>query len=142
MDIIRELMRFVTMKSVGILEQISYNKSKARLMKQTFQLNLFTFPVWWYTVGFPLVLEWAKNNFRYGVKRSGFSLFVRYMNAPLYGDYTRSGRIISFLLRIVLLFAKIAGLGFRLLGLGIFLLGYLIILPLCAFLAIYSIIPF
>ncbi len=111
-------------------------------MKQTFQLNLFTFPIWWYTVGFPLVFSCAKNNFHYGVKSSGFSLFIRYMNAPLYGDYTRSGRIISFLLRIVLLAAKVGALGFRLLGLGIFLLGYLIIIPLCILLAIYSLVSF
>lgn len=110
-------------------------------MKQTFKLNLVTFPLWWYSVGLRLVMDWARHNFRFGVKKSGFSLFVRYMHAPLYGDYTRSGRIISFLLRVVLLFAKIIALGLRLLLLVIIVIGFVIILPLSLLLGIYSLLP-
>lgn len=110
-------------------------------MKQTFQLNLLTFPVWWYTVGLTQLYVWCQRNFRFGVKKSGFALFVRYMYAPLYGDYTRSGRIISFLLRIAILAGKIIALGARLFALGMILFAYLVVLPLSVVMAIYSLIP-
>lgn len=111
-------------------------------MKQTVQLNFLTFPVWWYVIGLPLLLDWCKRSFQYSVKRSGFRLFLRYMNAPLYGDYTRSGRIISFLLRVVLLFGKVAWLGIKWIGLAIVVLVYISILPVSVLMAIYSLIPF
>lgn len=111
-------------------------------MESKIQLNPLTFPLWWYTAGFGVVWQRAKQQFRYGLKKTAFRLFLRNLRHPLYGDYTRSGRIISFFLRIVLLIAKIIFLGFRLIVLGIFLAAYLVILPFALFMIIYIILPF
>jgi len=110
-------------------------------MENKIQLNPLTFPLWWYTAGFGVAWQWAVQQFRYGLKKTAFRLFLRNLRHPLYGDYTRSGRIISFFLRIVLLFAKIIFLGVRLVYLAIFLVGYLLILPFSLFMAIYIILP-
>lgn len=110
-------------------------------METKLQLNPLTFPLWWYTVGLGVVWERARQQFRYGLKKTAFRLFLRNLRHPLYGDYTRSGRVISFFLRIVLLFAKIFFLGVRLVFLGLFLAAYCVILPLSLFLVFYMLIP-
>ncbi|MFA5070695.1 MAG: hypothetical protein WC528_05450 [Patescibacteria group bacterium] len=65
------------------------------------------FPVWWYTAGLKKaglffvneVLSWSNR----------LSLKILFMNLlkPMYGDYSRSGRIISFFLRIIVFFYKL-----------------------------------
>lgn len=110
-------------------------------METKIQLNPITFPLWWYTIGFGVVWQRARQQFRYGLKKTAFRLFLRNLRHPLYGDYTRSGRIISFFLRIVLLIAKIVFLGVRLVFLALFLGAYLVILPFSLFVVIYLILP-
>lgn len=105
------------------------------------QLNPITFPLWWYTVGFRLVCAWALRQFRFGLKTTGIIVFIRYMRHPLYGDYTRSGRIISFLIRVVLLIFKILVLGLRILVLLAFLISYLLILPFAFIMVAYQFVP-
>lgn len=124
-----------------IVINIVYYNYLPIVMKQTFQLNPITFPLWWYSTGLSLVFNWCKRSYQFALKKSKFSLFVRYMGAPLYGDYTRSGRIISFLLRVVLLLAKVFALGFRIFGLALLLFGYVIILPLALFMIVFALIP-
>ena len=110
-------------------------------MERKLQLNPVTFPLWWYTTGFGIMWQWAVRQFRYGLKTTSLMLFLRHMRHPLYGDYTRSGRIISFFLRVVLLFIKLIFLGVRILFLAIVLSVYIIILPLSLFMIFYTLIP-
>ncbi len=110
-------------------------------MESKIQLNPLTFPLWWYTVGLGVVWDRCIQQFRYGLKKTAFRLFLRNLRHPLYGDYTRSGRIISFFLRIVLIIGKLILLGFRGLFLALFLAGYLLILPFSIFMVIYLILP-
>lgn len=110
-------------------------------MGNKLQLNPLTFPLWWYTIGFSVAWQRARQQFRYGLKKTAFRLFLRNLRHPLYGDYTRSGRIISFFLRIVLIVVKLVFLGFRLVFLAIFLAAYLVILPFALFMIIYLLLP-
>jgi hypothetical protein len=107
----------------------------------SFPLNFLTFPVWWYTVGIKIAFKKAQANFGYGIKKTGIVLFARHLGEPLYGDYTRTGRIVSFFLRIVLIFFKVLLLTFRGIFLIIYLLGYLIILPSLIILLIWQFLP-
>jgi hypothetical protein len=111
-------------------------------MESKIQLNPLTFPLWWYTAGFGIVWERARLQFRYGLKKTAFRLFLRNLRHPLYGDYTRSGRIISFFLRIFLLIVKLVFLGFRLVFLGVFLAAYIAVLPFALFMILYLLLPF
>jgi hypothetical protein len=66
-------------------------------------LTPFTFPIWWYTEGLQLAARHAQEKYKYILRSTGLLIFLRNMTQPLYGDYTRSGRIISFFLRVFLL---------------------------------------
>lgn len=94
-----------------------------------FSLNLLTFPVWWYTIGLKQVWQRAKHEFHFGLQQTGLLIFIHHLREPLYGDYTRSGRIISLLLRLLLLMAKLALFLLRLLVIAALILGYVLILP-------------
>ncbi len=110
-------------------------------METKLQLNPLTFPLWWYTIGLSVAWDLVRKHFRYGLKKTAFRLFLRNMWHPLYGDYTRSGRIISFFLRVVLLFAKVFFLGFRAIVLALFFAAYLVVLPFSLFMVIYLLLP-
>lgn len=66
-------------------------------------LEILHFPVWWYSEG--LVLAWRRleRQWMAGVDRTGIRFLLINMGKPMYSDYTRSGRIISFFFRIFLL---------------------------------------
>jgi hypothetical protein len=94
-----------------------------------FDLNLLTFPIWWYTHGLALLWAWAKRRARYDLRATGLVLFSRHMAEPMFGDYTRSGRMIGLFLRFFLLLGKLIMLLFRVLFIVIVLLVYILIIP-------------
>jgi hypothetical protein len=106
------------------------------------KLQLILFPLWWYTTGIRLLWQWVKKRFGYRLHGSGFTLFVRHLAEPLYGDYTRSGRLISLFLRLFLLLFKTLALG--LYGLALFglLCIYLAVIPFSIVMIIYQLFPF
>lgn len=84
---------------------------------------------------------WLRRRIAHRLRAMGLVLFIRHISEPLYGDYTRSGRFISFFLRIALLFGKGIWLGlYSAIVLAIFLL-YLAILPLSIVMILYQLIP-
>ncbi len=96
---------------------------------QNFPLNLLTFPMWWYTVGSKILWSWNKRQWHFGLHKTGLLLFSRHMGEPLYGDYTKSGRVLSFFLRLFLLFFKLIALSFRLIFLAIIDVLFVLVLP-------------
>ena len=106
---------------------------------QNFPLNILTFPFWWYSVGLNLVWKWTQREYFFGLHKSGMLIFARHLGEPLYGDYTRTGRIFSFFLRIVLLVYKVIVFAIRLLIVGILDLLYLLLLPATIILIIFQI---
>lgn len=111
------------------------------MLDQDMPLNLITLPLWWYTVGLSVVWHWAQRSFQYGLRKTALKLFLRHLAHPLYGDYTRSGRIISLFLRLVLLVFKMFALGFRLVFLGLALAIYLLVWPVIIVMLIYQLFP-
>lgn len=64
-------------------------------------LEVVYFPVWWYSVGFFRV---AKNIWRFfrGREQSlGFSIWLKNIFVPMYGQYDFAGRLISFFIRLI-----------------------------------------
>lgn len=94
-------------------------------------LNLITFPLWWYSTGVRLMLDWNKRQFKFSLHQTGLLLFVRHLREPLYSDYTRSGIIIGAVLRVVILLFKLLLLAVRLLLLLIVDIFYASVLPAC-----------
>lgn len=61
------------------------------------------FPVWWYSTG---LQQWSwglLNRLAAAEYRIGLRPLLKNMWRPMYGDRTRSGRIISFFMRLILL---------------------------------------
>lgn len=60
------------------------------------------FPVWWYSQG--LVLAWRRFIRQWlGIyDRVGLRYLIVNMGKPMYGDYSRSGKVISFFFRLLL----------------------------------------
>lgn len=75
------------------------------LLREFFGEVLY-FPVWWYTDGLRwwsqmLLRQLIATEYRLAVR-----ILVRTLFQPMYGDRTRSGRIISFFMRLVLIVGK------------------------------------
>lgn len=103
--------------------------------------NIISFPIWWYSEG--LVLSWrhALQSWQNVLRGTGLLIFLRNMTQPLYGDYTRSGRIISFFLRIFLLVFILLWTLVRLLWVLVGFLLHLFALPIVIIMIIYQLFP-
>jgi hypothetical protein len=104
-------------------------------------LNIFTFPLWWYTTGTSILYQWAKRQLLIGLHQTGILLFAHHMREPLYGDYTRSGRIFSFFFRIIILLYKLVWFLVRSVIVFAIVVGYLLLLPFALVMIIYQLFP-
>jgi len=105
----------------------------------TIKLHIVTFPVWWYSTGLLTAWEWTWNQLHLSLHKSGIVMFARHWKEPLYGDYSKTGIIFSFFLRIILLIGKTCILAIRTIFLCFFLLGYVTILPAVVSIIFYQI---
>lgn len=64
------------------------------------------FPVWWYSVGLRRWSWGLLNQLAAAEYRLGLRPLLKNIWQPMYGDRTRSGRIISFFMRLVLIIGK------------------------------------
>ncbi len=71
-----------------------------------FVLDIIYFPVWWYTKGAVHALVWCFNLFRNGNANLAPGLWLANLFVPMFGQYDLQGRIISFLMRLVQIFAR------------------------------------
>lgn len=64
------------------------------------------FPVWWYTVGVERAATFAWSELRGWLQRLSLVILFRNLLKPMYGDYSRSGRAISLVLRLFMFVVK------------------------------------
>ncbi len=64
--------------------------------------ELLYWPVWWYTTGLRLAWRRMQSQVIRMYDRLGTRYLFSNMGRPMYGDYTRSGRVISFFFRLLL----------------------------------------
>lgn len=95
-----------------------------------FLLDVVRFPYWWYTGGLLLVGHWCKRGFQETVWRLSLGLFVKHLFTPMYGDYSKSGRAISLIIRLVILMAKFIRLLAATIWYFAILLGWCLLFPL------------
>lgn len=70
--------------------------------------DIVYFPIWWYSKGLARVGRYCLNSANFHLHRKlALGLWFRSMFKPMYGDYTKEGRIISFFMRIVVLVWKL-----------------------------------
>lgn len=104
-------------------------------------LSPINFPVWWYSDGVLLAWRHTKSRASQVIRSVGILIFLRNMAQPLYGDYTRSGRAISFVIRIILLAVLLVWTAVRLLWVFVGFLLHIFALPLAVVMIIYQLFP-
>ncbi len=70
-----------------------------RLFIEAF-LDLFYFPLWWYTLGAKHALFWCINLLKYGNEMFAPGMWLQNIFVPMYGQYDWQGRMISFFMRL------------------------------------------
>lgn len=74
-------------------------------------LDTIYFPLWWYSRGFIKVARWAGKSLIAVEQTASLKLWLKSMFKPMFQDYTKEGRIISFFMRLILLIFKLVGVG-------------------------------
>ncbi len=126
------------------LPKISYNKNKyiafeTKKLMNPIPLTILTLPIWWYTTGLSLFWKWFDRKFWYHLHRTNLITFAKHWREPLYGDYTKSGKIIGGVLRIIIIFYKAINFFVRIIFLSLALIAYMFILPLVLIIIFYQI---
>ncbi len=76
-----------------------------RLLGETF-IDLFYFPIWWYTGGAYRSARWCFGLILNGNYHFAPGLWLRNLFVPMYGQYDFEGRLISFFMRLFQFFIR------------------------------------
>lgn len=68
--------------------------------------SIFFFPVWWYTHGALGVARWLRRGLAYRWRGYAVTLWLRSFFVPMYGSYDWAGRLISVIMRTVVILAR------------------------------------
>lgn len=69
--------------------------------------EVVTFPVWWYTRGLARVGRWASRTVRGWEQVVGLRLWFKALFVPMYGQHDLQGRLVSFIMRLVVLVGRL-----------------------------------
>lgn len=97
--------------------------------------ELLYFPIWWYSVGLSRLARNLYKFWRGQEKSLGFSVWLKNIFVPMYGQHDWTGRLISFLVRLVQIIVRGLALLFWLAVVVIIFFAWLA-LPLLLFIAI------
>ncbi len=84
-------------------------------------LDILYFPLWWYTKGLKKVFSFIREKTKDLARALSIKILVAYLFKPMFGQYDRTGRIISFFMRC---FQLLMNLFFFLVG----FIGFLVLL--------------
>lgn len=68
--------------------------------------SVLRFPLWWFSDGVVHLATWVVGRLAFRWKSYDFVIWMRNLLVPMYGQYDWSGRLVSFLMRIVVLIAR------------------------------------
>lgn len=94
-----------------------------------FLLDVGRFPWWWYSDGTKLVVKWCWRGFEETRWKASLGMFLKHFFSPMYGDYSRSGRAISLLMRAIMVVGKLIHLAVTALWYALLLVGWILLLP-------------
>lgn len=69
--------------------------------------HILYFPLWWYTIGIGKRIAGLFQSVRTSFHNLGILIMFKYIFKPMFGERSRSGRIISFFMRLLLLFWRL-----------------------------------
>ncbi|OGY93422.1 MAG: hypothetical protein A2406_00725 [Candidatus Komeilibacteria bacterium RIFOXYC1_FULL_37_11] len=68
--------------------------------------EILYFPLWWYTKGLTKMFAYVFESIRNTNRNLAVGLMFKNLFKPMFGQYDREGRIISFFFRILLTFSR------------------------------------
>lgn len=68
--------------------------------------DILYFPLWWYSVGLRQLIMSLAQQARSSERYLALGLLARSLFLPMFGQYDREGRIISFFMRLAILFGR------------------------------------
>lgn len=71
-------------------------------------LDVLRFPLWWYARGAVVGAAWWRAQLKNGSDALALIVLAKNLGRPMFGDYTREGRAISFGVRLVQLVVSFA----------------------------------
>ncbi|MBI4090171.1 MAG: hypothetical protein HY421_02095 [Candidatus Kerfeldbacteria bacterium] len=111
----------------------SIAEKAARFILRDVLFDAVRFPVWWYTTGTANAWRFVRHEWLSILDRLSLRILFRNLLKPMYGDYSRSGRIISLFMRlIVFAFNSLAFFVWACLLLAAFV-AWLAVLPLTVY---------
>lgn len=78
----------------------------ARLVFVDLLGSIAWFPVWWYSTGMMKVLHSVRDTLNYRVRSYAFAIWIKNFFVPMYGQYDIAGRLVSVLMRFVVLVGR------------------------------------
>ncbi|MDA2922056.1 hypothetical protein MYX07_02185 [Patescibacteria group bacterium AH-259-L07] len=69
--------------------------------------RIIYFPLWWYSIGLKKRLSGLFHGIRTLFHNLGIIIMFKYLFKPMFGERSHSGRIISFFMRLLLLFWRL-----------------------------------
>ena len=72
--------------------------------------SVLWFPIWWYSTGLLRVVYGSIQALKFRVREYGLAIWVKNLFVPMYGQYDWSGRVISVLVRFVVLVFRLLSL--------------------------------
>ena len=95
-------------------------------------LDIFYFPIWWYTKGAAHALRGCFNLLKLGNENLAPGLWLANLFVPMFGQFDWQGRIISFFMRLAQIFVRAIAL---VVWLGLCLVLFLcwLVLPILVF---------
>ncbi|MBI4426733.1 MAG: hypothetical protein HY567_04090 [Candidatus Kerfeldbacteria bacterium] len=112
----------------------------ARFVIRDVVFDVIRFPVWWYTTGTRQAARFVGNEFLSVLNRLSLRILFRNLLKPMYGDYSRSGRIISLFMRLIVFAFNTIALFIWTVVLVVALIVWLAVLPLAVYQVIVRII--
>ncbi|MFA6511566.1 MAG: hypothetical protein WCV86_00330 [Patescibacteria group bacterium] len=103
----------------------SVTKRAIIFLLTTLLFDVLRFPVWWYTTGTWRALQFFGQEALQGIRNLSIVVLFKNLLKPMYGDYTKSGRAISLVLRLILFGVRIVMYVLWLLILVLFVLLWL-----------------
>ncbi len=92
-------------------------------------LDVVRFPVWWYTRGLVKAFGWYNDEVRYASDRLALLVLLKNMGRPMFGDYSKEGRLISLGVRFVQLIVSLILFVLWTLWYTLLILVYVLLLP-------------
>ncbi len=91
--------------------------------------GIAAFPLWWYTRGLAIAVAWVGRSVKIASATLGFSVWVKNLFVPMYGESQLSGRLISFFIRLIMIVVLGIGVAAWSLVACLLFLIYLVALP-------------